>query len=371
MADKPAKKPMDIRAFFAKRSKPDSNGTAPAAKRAKIEDGKKPPINLDSDDENKGASASTKPTTKRQMPSSFASKQKISTPARNSPEEAGGAAAAKQGGKKAKAKAKSSSKKEAPPAVDPNNKVFEKTFVFTGNMDETDREKAADMVKSAGGKVTSGVSGKTDYLVVGSVLEDGRPPNEGSKYRKALEQQKKGKDKPKIVQEAEFLALFGDGVVRAPTVSTSLAAVPNPIHKGHSLWTDKYRPHQLADMVGNANAVKKITNWLRDWEDVVVRGNKKQVAISFRGGAPENPNARAVLISGPPGIGKTTACGILARESGFVVIEYNASDSRTKRIVENISYVFQFLVSSFRFLFFRPVYFWCHCGFRPLAGDRN
>mmetsp|Transcript_2516 Transcript_2516/g.4462 ORF Transcript_2516/g.4462 Transcript_2516/m.4462 type:complete len:161 (+) Transcript_2516:970-1452(+) len=37
-----------------------------------------------------------------------------------------------------------------------------------------------------GGRVTTTVSGKTDYLVVGSILEDGRAVEEGSKFKRCV-----------------------------------------------------------------------------------------------------------------------------------------------------------------------------------------
>jgi DNA ligase (NAD+) len=52
-----------------------------------------------------------------------------------------------------------------------------KTVVLTGTLPELTREEAAAMVKSAGGKVTSSVSKKTDYVVAGE--------NPGSKLAKA------------------------------------------------------------------------------------------------------------------------------------------------------------------------------------------
>ena len=38
-----------------------------------------------------------------------------------------------------------------------------------------------------GGRVTGSVSGKTSYLVLGEMLEDGRPGKQGSKYAAAME----------------------------------------------------------------------------------------------------------------------------------------------------------------------------------------
>jgi DNA polymerase III delta prime subunit len=43
---------------------------------------------------------------------------------------------------------------------------------------------------------------------------------------------------------------------------------------------------------------------------------------------------RAVLISGPPGIGKTTSAHITAKLAGYSPIELNASDTRSKKLIE-------------------------------------
>ena len=54
-----------------------------------------------------------------------------------------------------------------------------KTFVLTGTMPNLKREEATAKIEAAGGKVSSSVSKKTDYVVVGS--------DPGSKYDKAKE----------------------------------------------------------------------------------------------------------------------------------------------------------------------------------------
>ena len=43
---------------------------------------------------------------------------------------------------------------------------------------------------------------------------------------------------------------------------------------------------------------------------------------------------RAALISGPPGIGKTTAAHLVGKSLGFNIVEFNASDTRSKKSLD-------------------------------------
>ena len=45
-------------------------------------------------------------------------------------------------------------------------------------------------------------------------------------------------------------------------------------------------------------------------------------------------NAKACLISGPPGIGKTSTCRIISKALGFEILEMNASDCRNKLAIQ-------------------------------------
>jgi DNA ligase (NAD+) len=69
-----------------------------------------------------------------------------------------------------------------------------KTFVITGTLEALSRDEATDRIEAQGGKVTSGLSKKTDYLVVGA--------SPGTKFEKA---EKLG---VKTLDEAAFLALL-------------------------------------------------------------------------------------------------------------------------------------------------------------------
>jgi replication factor C subunit 1 len=84
------------------------------------------------------------------------------------------------------------------------------------------------------------------------------------------------------------------------------------------LWVDKYKPAVVADIVGNRAAVAQLTAWLRNWS-AGAAGQK-----------------RALLLSGPPGVGKSTAAELAARYCGREMLEFNASDARSKKSLQEV-----------------------------------
>lgn len=74
-----------------------------------------------------------------------------------------------------------------------NLPLGDKTFVLTGSLKTMTRNEAGDIIKGLGGKISSSVSRKTDYVVVGE--------DPGSKFDKAV------KLNVKILNEEEFIKL--------------------------------------------------------------------------------------------------------------------------------------------------------------------
>ena len=102
-------------------------------------------------------------------------------------------------------------------AVEGEKPLDGKTLVLTGTLSALTRQEAGEKVEALGGKVSSSVSKKTDYVVVGE--------EPGSKYDKAVELG------ITILNEMEFLKLIEDagmGTVLLPVASTGKRTVPMP-----------------------------------------------------------------------------------------------------------------------------------------------
>jgi replication factor C subunit 1 len=233
------------------------------------------------------------------------------------------------------------------------------SFVFTGVLQTIGRDEAQALVKRYGGKVTGQPSSKTSFVVLGgdagpsklakikshgikTIDETGLfdlirklPAYGGSGKGAQKAQEKKKADEDKVKQQIAEMeaeekkrkaeaAKMAQKAAAARGTAPSSQAVPA---QAAQLLTSKYAPTQLSHICGNKAQVEKIQAWLRNWP--------KAKKYNFqRRGADGLGGERAIIISGPPGIGKTTAAHLAAKLEGFDVLESNASDVRSKKLVE-------------------------------------
>ncbi|KZL81712.1 chromosome transmission fidelity protein 18 [Colletotrichum incanum] len=111
-------------------------------------------------------------------------------------------------------------------------------------------------------------------------------------------------------------------------------------HKKTLLWTEKYRAKNFLDLCGDDGTNRMVLRWLKRWDPIVFPGVAKKVPIVRRPGTKqvqeeEKPHKKILMLTGPPGLGKTTLAHVCARQAGYEVMEINASDDRSRDVVRN------------------------------------
>ncbi|CAH0747063.1 unnamed protein product [Diatraea saccharalis] len=100
------------------------------------------------------------------------------------------------------------------------------------------------------------------------------------------------------------------------------------------MWVDKYKPQNLKQIIGqhgDASNVKKLCNWLSKW---YLNRKAKLPKPSPWAKNDDGGYYKAALLSGPPGVGKTTTVSLVCKELGFDMVEFNASDTRSKTLIK-------------------------------------
>ncbi|KXT03937.1 hypothetical protein AC578_9238 [Pseudocercospora eumusae] len=247
------------------------------------------------------------------------------------------------------------------------------TFVFTGQLQSLGREQGTALVKRWGGKVTTAPSSKTSYVVLGddagpkkldtikkfglkTINEEGLfalirklPANGGDGAAAEKYAEKMAKEEAHIREQAAEidrqekeakarLSAPKQSPVKSSSSKTAVQGNPASLKsadKGKAsaegpdtrLWTVRYAPQSLSQICGNKAAVEKLQRWLRNFP--------KNQKTGFKLMGPDGSGLhRAVMIHGPPGIGKTTAAHLVAKLEGYDIVESNASDTRSKKLVE-------------------------------------
>ncbi|SCV03207.1 LAMI_0H06304g1_1 [Lachancea mirantina] len=227
------------------------------------------------------------------------------------------------------------------------------TIVFTGVLPSLERGAAEAVAKRYGARVTKSISSKTSVVVLGdeagpkkiekikqlnikAIDEDGFKalisgmPKEGGDGARAQRELKKLKDQEAQAKSdaAEMIRQDNERLEKLKsTAPENNSGNKRVLAAGDLLWTTKYAPSSLQQICGNKTSVTKLKNWLANWRNAQKNGFK--VAGKDGSGV-----FRAAMLYGPPGIGKTTAAQLVARELGFDVLEQNASDVRSKSLLD-------------------------------------
>lgn len=137
---------------------------------------------------------------------------------------------------------------------------------------------------------TSKVLTSASILYAGSHCNDGRPITESYRYKKAK--------------------LMGVPIV----------LLEEQQKEKKELFVDKYKPKTIQEIIGHKEQINELGKWLDAFPTSL-----------------KNPDyKRGVLITGPPGIGKTTMAHLVVTTMGYKVAEYNASDTRSIKSLEGL-----------------------------------
>ena len=250
-----------------------------------------------------------------------------------------------------------------------------KSFLVSGTLESLDRQDAFALIEKYGGSIIKSVpkKKKLDYAVIGeeagqsklkqledrnipqidengllTLIRDSLPPDERAKEPEVGDLKEDmelegglasagGVKKPRAAAAA---ARPSPSSAAAPAAAAAAPKPPPPDPK-HLLWTEKHKPRTHKDLIGNFNraldsprprgpcltsrrvaVINKLNGWLKKWDPGVIQ-------------AQGYPDQRAALLAGPPGYGKTSMAHVMLNEIGFDVMEFNASDVRSKKAVGN------------------------------------
>ncbi|XP_032689501.1 replication factor C subunit 1 isoform X2 [Odontomachus brunneus] len=260
------------------------------------------------------------------------------------------------------------------------------SFLITGVLDSLERNEAEDLIRNYGGRSVNSISGKVNYVIVGDepgpsklakasslgikqiteddLLEMIRTRPEGRSEDIKPTTTKAKSNAKKISSTSESDKSLSPKKTKALSVTPKKEASPissektklsvktkvsSPVQKpisdesnslqevtisiGSQPLVEKYRPKSLKQIIGqqgDRSCANNLYVWLRDW-------HKNRQDPKFKDANSRQTNGqgfKAALLSGPPGVGKTTTAQVVCKELGYDLLEFNASDTRNKTLLK-------------------------------------
>lgn len=161
--------------------------------------------------------------------------------------------------------------KQVCPTKKVNGSLLGLHFCVNGTFKNIHRKALEELITKNKGKLHSTITGKTDFLIIGDVMEDGRKVEDGKKYQKAK------KLCTRIMKEDEFEKylklrfknpeyLLGQKIQQVLGGDHDQQADDIDDIEGQ-MWTEKYKPKKIGDLVGNKDIVDSFREWLVNWEE--------------------------------------------------------------------------------------------------------
>uniref|UniRef100_A0AAY4CQT5 Chromosome transmission fidelity protein 18 homolog n=1 Tax=Denticeps clupeoides TaxID=299321 RepID=A0AAY4CQT5_9TELE len=164
-----------------------------------------------------------------------------------------------------------------------------------------------------------------------------------------------------VVEESQRLAeLLGSGVdqdlLRLEQEDQEEEADEGSLSR---LWVDRFSPQHYTELLSDDFTNRCLLKWLKLWDAAVFGRERKPRPPPQETKAPNQPQQsfktkiqmteeileaeldsykrpkyKVALLSGPPGLGKTTLAHVIAKHAGYNVVEMNASDDRSAELFQ-------------------------------------
>ncbi|XP_028314808.1 chromosome transmission fidelity protein 18 homolog isoform X2 [Gouania willdenowi] len=189
---------------------------------------------------------------------------------------------------------------------------------------------------------------------------------------RVLRQQEAERRHQQIVEESQRLAELLSSSVNEVLVEPENMENEDSeetVNRSSRLWVDRFSPRQYTELLSDDFTNRCLLKWLKLWDTVVFgRERKSRPAKTDKQAANQgsfkpnqaNPNQtrfkskievteelleaeldqykrpkfKVALLSGPPGLGKTTLAHVIAKHAGYNVVEINASDDRSAEVFQ-------------------------------------